>query len=107
MPATAPKLTLLPDLLEEHLEELAFLWALRQNILRSRQDQVRHLRQFEDRIEAHTQGLLLAGAGLPAAVEPALSSADSSEAFAAAYSLLSPRPSPMRRPAEFSRRCCR
>ena len=88
MPATAPKLTLLPDLLEEHLEELAFLWDLRQNILRSRQHQVRHLRQFEDRIEAHTQGLLLAGAGLPAAVEPALSSADSSEAFAAAYSLL-------------------
>jgi uncharacterized protein (TIGR02270 family) len=88
MAVAPPKLALLSDLLEEHLEELAFLWGLRRSLLRSPKHQVRHLRQFEERIEAHTQGLLIAGDGLLAAVESALASADSTEAFAAAYSLL-------------------
>ena len=61
MAAPAPKLNVIPDILEEHYEELQFLWGVRRKMLRSGMQYLRDLLQFEERIEAHLQGLLLAG----------------------------------------------
>ena len=51
----------LPDLVEEHFEELAFLWGQRRGALRSPRFMPRDLDRLEKRIEAHLQGLLIAG----------------------------------------------
>jgi hypothetical protein len=57
---TSPKLTFIPDILEEHYEELQYLWGHRQVALRSPRHVLRHLTEFEERMEAHVQGLLIA-----------------------------------------------
>lgn len=86
--ATGPKLTFIPDIIEEHSEELAFLWGQRENALRSPTYTMRELAMLEERIEAHVQGLLVAGLDLIPLVEEGLTSDDPATTFAAAYSLL-------------------
>jgi uncharacterized protein (TIGR02270 family) len=86
--AVAPKLTFIPDILEEHFEELAFLWGQRTRALRSPNYTLRELGMLEERIEAHTHGLLAVGERLIPFVEEALAGEEEEPAFAAAYALL-------------------
>lgn len=73
-------------LLEQHWEELEFLWRQREGRLRSPTQHIYDLAPLEDRIEAHVQGLLAAGVGAVPVLEAALG--DDDAAGAAAYALL-------------------
>lgn len=84
-------LKFLPDLVEEHFEELAFLWRQRRGALRSPRFLPRELDRLEERIEAHVAGLLVAGDELVEFVRPGLEGEDADEAFAAGFSLLRSR----------------
>ena len=81
-------LTFIPDIAEEHFEELQFLWSQRRNALRSAAYTMREMGMLEERIEAHVQGLLVLGANLPDFVAKGLEGDDAMAAFAAAYALL-------------------
>lgn len=81
-------LTFIPDIAEEHFEELQFLWSHRRNALRSAAYTMREMGMLEERIEAHVQGLLALGEHLPGFLGPGLASDDDMAAFAAAYALL-------------------
>ena len=85
---TTPRATYIPDLLEAHYEELQFLWARRQSLLRSPTITIRAFSALDDRLEGHVQGLLVAGDRLIDLVDEGLSADESAMAFAAAYSLL-------------------
>ena len=87
-PTAGPKLTFIPDILEEHFEELAFLWGQRTRALRSPTYTMRELGMLEERIEAHTHGLLAVGDRLIPFVADALAGEEQYPAFAAAYALL-------------------
>jgi uncharacterized protein (TIGR02270 family) len=84
----SPKVVLLRDVLEEHFEELQFLWGLRRDSLRSPELTLPKVRRIESRMEAHADGLLLARGELPALVGEGLSSDDPLVSFAAGYVLL-------------------
>jgi uncharacterized protein (TIGR02270 family) len=88
MPATAPRLTYLPDLLEEHIEEVEFLWAQREAALTSPRQTRRDLAHCDERIQAHVQGILAAGEHAPPLLEKRLASDDANAVFAGAYPLL-------------------
>ena len=81
-------LAFIPDIAEEHFEELQFLWSQRRNALRSAAYTMREMGMLEERIEAHTQGLLVLGDNLLEFVGKALDGDDAMPAFAAAYALL-------------------
>lgn len=83
-----PTLRVIPDILEEHFEELQFLWGQRRGILRSPQLTMRELVDLDERIEAHAEGLMVAGEQLLPFVQEHLVGDDSGAVFAAAYSLL-------------------
>ena len=85
---TDPKLSYIPELVEHHYEELQFLWGQREFALRSPLYTLPKFLDLEQRIEAHVQGLLVAGADLIQIVEQGLTSDDPSTSFAAAYALL-------------------
>lgn len=86
--ALSPKRTPIPDIIQEHFKELAFLWGQRESALRSPAYTMRELAMLEERIEAHVQGLLVAGVDLIPVVEEGLTSDDPATSFAAAYALL-------------------
>ena len=56
------KATYLPDVLEEHVEELEFLWGRWNEALRSPEQTAREVRELIERIEAHEAGVLAVGA---------------------------------------------
>ena len=66
-------MTFLPDIVEEHAEEAAFLYDQRSFLRRTGQDAWPLVGVIEDRMEAHLDGLLIAG---PAGVEAAAAWAD-------------------------------
>lgn len=77
------------ELLQVHLDDLAFLWGQRREALNSRKHTLREYGELNERIEAHLQGLLVADA--PALLElltPQLTAKDRDDAFAAGYGLL-------------------
>ncbi len=77
------------DLLQVHVEDLAFLWGQRREALGSRKHSLREYGELNERIEAHVQGLLVAAPeALVAWLQPQLAGADRDEVFAAAYALL-------------------
>lgn len=78
--------SMIADILEEHLEELQFLWLQRRAAVQSPRYTLRTLGELERRIEAHVQGLLIGGEQTQALLKPAAAEDDS--AFAAAYVLL-------------------
>ena len=80
--------TYIPDILEEHVEELAFLWGQRRSALRSPRYTVRAFAHLEDRIAAHLQGVLAVGGEALPLLEATLREGDSQTAFAAGYALL-------------------
>jgi uncharacterized protein (TIGR02270 family) len=88
MPASAPRLTYLPDLLEEHIEEVEFLWAQRQAALTSSRQTQRDLAHCDERIQAHVQGILAAGEHASPLLEERLAGEDANAVFAGAYPLL-------------------
>src|SRR6476659_7168319 len=78
----------IPEILEEHYEELQFLWRIRTSALRSPRFTRPQLAKFEERIEAHVQGMLVVGESMRDLVEPGLAEADPTFAFVAALELL-------------------
>ena len=86
---TATRARHIADLLQVHAEDLAFLWGQRREALGSRKHTLREYGELNERIEAHLQGLLVAGpAELQSWLEPQLMGVDRDEVFAAAYALL-------------------
>lgn len=60
--------TIITDIIEQHAEDAAFLWCLRDAATEQPQYTLRHLADLEERIEAHIDGLRVAGkAGLATA----------------------------------------
>jgi uncharacterized protein (TIGR02270 family) len=84
----SPTATFIPDILEEHLEELAFLWGQRQTALRDPDYTIRELSDLEERIAAHLHGMLAVGEVALPLLEDTLSADDPLTVFAAAYALL-------------------
>jgi uncharacterized protein (TIGR02270 family) len=76
------------DLLTEHFEELSFLWGQRLAALNSPVLTLRGLRDLEERIEAHVEGLLAGGENAVPLLLPGLLEAPANVAFASAYTLL-------------------
>jgi len=90
-PASTPasaRSRFIADIAVTHAEELGYLWEQRCSALMSRTLTSRDLVKLSERIEAHTQGLLVTGACLIDVVGSLLSSAERGEAFAGAYPLL-------------------
>jgi uncharacterized protein (TIGR02270 family) len=85
---TGPAWTFIPDLLEEHLEEIQFLWPIRDAGLRSPRMTLRNLRNFEERIDAHVDGALVPGDDAYPFIEPLLDADDEPAAFTATFVLL-------------------
>jgi hypothetical protein len=83
-----PKVQMMQDILEEHFEELQFLWGQRQAAFESPAYTLRDLLELEERIEAHVQGLLGGGEQMITFVERSLSEDESLLVFAASYMLL-------------------
>ena len=85
---TAPPLAFIPDILEEHFEELQFLWGQREHALRSPVHTPRAVAQLEERIAGRLQGVLAQGERALPLLEAGLASDDAMAAFAAAFTLL-------------------
>lgn len=83
-----PRATLIADILIEHYEELDYLWGRRQSALSDPAYTPRELADLEERVEAHVQGLLIAGDQLVPLVRAGLGSDEPTVAFASAYPLL-------------------
>jgi len=84
----SPVLTFLPDLLEEHLEEIQFLWPMRDRGLRSPRMTMRDMHNFETRIDAHVDGSLVPGDDALPFIDRLLDPDDEMAAFAATFVLL-------------------
>jgi uncharacterized protein (TIGR02270 family) len=78
----------IPEILEEHYEEIQFLWSIQRTALRSPRYTLRELGMLDERIEAHIQGMLVVGERMRELTEPGLVEPDINVAFAAAFSLL-------------------
>ena len=61
VPLSAPR-PAVRDILEEHLEEMGFLWMQRRRLLFSPEVPLRRLPRHDERIEAHADGLAIGGA---------------------------------------------
>lgn len=85
---SGPARAFIPDVLDEHLDEMAFLWGQRQNALRSPTHTMRELADLEQRIEAHVEGVLVVGDESLPLLEAELSVGDGLRVFASAYTLL-------------------
>lgn len=86
---TASRARHIADLLQVHLEELAFLWGQRREALGSRKHTLREYGELNERIEAHLRGLLVAApAHLSSWLQPQLTGVERDDVFAAAYALL-------------------
>jgi uncharacterized protein (TIGR02270 family) len=81
-------LTFIPDILEQHVEDLGFLWGQRQDALRSPDYTYAKFLELEDRIAAHLRGVLVVGERGLEWIERGLGSDDALEAFASGFSLL-------------------
>jgi uncharacterized protein (TIGR02270 family) len=81
-------LSFIPDIVEEHFEELQFLWSQRRTAVRSAAYREREVVMLEERIEARRQGLLVIGDRIFDLGGAALAGDDEMPAFAAAFALL-------------------
>jgi len=84
----SPTATFIPDILEEHVEELAFLWDQRRTAVRDPRYTIRELTHLEERIAAHLQGVLAVGEVALPLLEDTLAGEDPAMVFAAALALL-------------------
>ncbi len=87
-----PRSRHIPELLQVHAEELAFVWGQRKRALHAFELTQRHYADLAERVEAHVQGLICVPArDLMDLLAPALSgdhTQDPDEAFAAGFALL-------------------
>jgi uncharacterized protein (TIGR02270 family) len=81
-------LNYIPDLVEEHYDELQFLWSRRRLALASPSYTEQQLSELEERIAGHADGLLALGDRLVEFVESALNGEEELPAFAAAFALV-------------------
>ena len=104
MVAIAPVLRrhrFIPERIPVHAEELAYLWQRRRASGRSPDIALRDFAYLQERIEAHLQGVSIAGDELGAMLDGFLHGDDRDEVFAAAWALLrSGRPDNARRVLE-------
>lgn len=75
----------IPDLVEEHVEVLPLLFALREGFLRAEHVSARDLADHDERIDAHADGIVLAGDDAREALTAMLASDDPGAATAAAF----------------------
>jgi uncharacterized protein (TIGR02270 family) len=78
----------LPDVLQEHFEELQFLWRQRQRAVRSPAYTLRALADLDERLAAHADGLVIGGRRSLPIVRTGLGAKKSEVLFAAAYPLV-------------------
>ncbi len=79
-------------IVEQHAEEAAFLWLLRDRAVDAPHYALRHLARLDERIEAHIDGLRVAGeAGWEIAAEALAGYGEAGEAFAAGVLALESR----------------
>lgn len=81
--------TYIADLLEEHFEELDHLWCRRAALLENPRSSSADLASLDERIEAHRDGLLVAGEALASVCGGRLARPTAGEVFTAAWALLS------------------
>jgi uncharacterized protein (TIGR02270 family) len=82
--------TFIPDLLEEHIDELAFLWGQRLNALRSYQVTAPRFRELEERILGRLDGVRTVGPDARPMLKGRLAADDALAVFAGAIGLLDP-----------------
>jgi uncharacterized protein (TIGR02270 family) len=82
------KSPVVPSVLNEHLEQLTMLWQQRQDAQRSPEYLREDVARLDERLEAHVDGLLLAGEQAIPLLEESLASEEPAAAFAAAFVLL-------------------
>ncbi|MGD8590908.1 MAG: TIGR02270 family protein [Chromatiales bacterium] len=76
---------IIEDIVSQHAEEAAFLWLLRDNAMRAPHYDLKDLMDLEERVEAHLDGLRVAGAEAWPFCEQGLEYQESGEVFAAGY----------------------
>ncbi|WP_404361257.1 TIGR02270 family protein [Methylotuvimicrobium sp. KM1] len=74
---------IIPRILEQHVEEAAFLWILRDSAVGAPHYQLSDLAKLDSRIEAHLDGLRIGGADAWRLCEEALKLGEAGEVFAA------------------------
>jgi uncharacterized protein (TIGR02270 family) len=75
---------IIPSIIEQHAEEAAFLWLLRDAAVDAPHYARRHLARLDERLEAHIDGLRVAGeAGIEIALEQLARNREPGELFAA------------------------
>ncbi|MBZ4420404.1 TIGR02270 family protein [Myxococcus sp. RHSTA-1-4] len=74
----------LPDFVSRHFEEASFLWTLRHRAIDAAHYTFADLERLDERVEAHLDGLRIAGAAAEAVIDEALSVAGAGEIFASA-----------------------
>ena len=85
---SASRWSFIPDLLEEHIDELAFLWGQRQRALRSQDVTAMRFRELEERIQGRMDGIRAVGPDAKPLLDQKLGSDDRFDVFAAAFGLL-------------------
>ena len=85
------KTSIMPIVVEQHAEEAAFLWLLRDAAIRAPHYSLKDLAKLDDRVEAHIDGLRIAGDAGWEICKEALSLEEPGEVFAAAVLALESR----------------
>jgi len=83
-----PATSIIPSVLEKHLEALQFLWAQRLQAVEDPEWQLQDLQTCDRRIAAHLDGLRLAGVAAVPLLESMLAADDPEAVFVAAHLLL-------------------
>ncbi|OJH33680.1 hypothetical protein BON30_47435 [Cystobacter ferrugineus] len=73
----------LPEIVSRHFEEASFLWTLRRRAIHAPHYTFTDLERLDERVEAHLDGLRIAGGAAQAVIDEALSVAGGGEIFAA------------------------
>ncbi|MFP2927200.1 hypothetical protein ACLESO_18775 [Pyxidicoccus sp. 3LG] len=74
---------LLPELVSRHFEEASFLWDVRRGAVDASHYTFADLARLDARVEAHLDGLRVAGVGAEAIIDEALCAAGAGELFTA------------------------
>lgn len=81
----------IPHIIEQHAEESAFLWILRSHAVHAPHYRLKDLAKLDNRVEAHLDGLRIAGAEGWELLEQALKIGEAGELFAAGLLALESR----------------